>query len=474
MSRLIIFLVFSSILLMPKISLATYNDISGSYSGTININDLDSVSSSTTCPTKGPASGTLTLTLVGNDTGVITGGSGEFVNSSHGNTDSFIVIGGGNDNHNFSISIDVGGDPGTLSGTFTENSITILGGFVDANDCDTVILNGDLDRTTVNEPGVTSEETPSSTVTDAVLFNTLVQTTVTGISNHISAALSNFISSFSPRFGNNSFKLDGSLGVNAGDGVTIPYGIWGNYSFTDFENDLSSTAIDGSSHSFLGGVDFRIWEKTVVGVAFGFDKSDIDTGFNSGNQNTDTITIAPYFGTVLDDTLSFDFSIGYSNVSYDQFRTAGITQVTSAPTADRWFGSFNMNAIKFVDNWILSGRVGSVYAKSTIKGYTESNGSTVATSRTKVSSVSIGGEAAYILKNWEPFVNVAYQYDYQLKEVVVATGPQPSNDKDDVLFATGVRYFQESGITGNLEYSKRLGRDNFDEDRISLTLRIDY
>ena len=52
--------------------------------------------------------------------------------------------------------------------------------------------------------------------------------------------------------------------------------------------------------------------------------------------------------------------------------------------------------------------------------------------------------------------------------------PQPSNDDDDLLFTAGVRYFESSGISGNLEYSKRFLRDDFDEDRISLTVRIDY
>ena len=474
MTRQLITIVASIFFLVSNLSYAaTYNNISGTYSGTISITDLDSFSPPNTCPDKGNFTGSLTLNLVGDDHGNITSGSGQFINNSTGITDPFTVLSGFNDNTAFSIIIDVSGDSGTLGGSFSSTAITNVGGFVDGDPCDTTINSGTLTRTDGGTT-VASENTPSSTITDALLFNTLIQSTVTGISSHISAALSSFISSFSPRFGQNRFQLDGSLGVNAGDGVTIPYGIWGNYSFTDFENDLSSTAIDGSSHSFLGGIDFRVWDTAIIGVALGFDNSDIDTGFNDGNQNTDTITIAPYFGAMLDDILSVDFSIGYSNASYDQFRTAGTTRVTSSPTADRWFGSFNLNAIKFIDNWILSGRVGSVYASSVIKGYTESNGITVAKNRSKVSSVSIAGETAYSMKEWEPFLNIAYQYDYQLQEVVAASGPQPTNDKDDILLTTGVRYFEKSGISGNLEYSKRLGRDNFDEDRVSLTLRIDY
>ncbi len=83
-------------------------------------------------------------------------------------------------------------------------------------------------------------------------------------------------------------------------------------------------------------------------------------------------------------------------------------------------------------------------------------------------------QQAYSYKSFEPFVNLAYQYDFELTELSVTTGPQPSNDRDDVLMRVGVRYFDNNGISGNLEYSKRFDRDDFDEDRISFTVRADF
>jgi autotransporter-like protein len=461
------------ILLLPKVSYATFNNISGTYTG--NITGTDFNGSPGPCPTHNQSfSGTLTLTLIGDDQGNITGGSGQYIDNTSGEVGVISAVSGANnDTTILALGFIVDGiDTGTLTGTFNANSITISGGIV-ASDCNTTISNSTLLKSG-GSTTVVGASTPSSTVTDAVLFNSLIQNTVFGISGHVSRAMSGFISSFSPRFGENNFEVGGMTGLNAGDGQGIPYGIWGNYSYTDFENDFSATAIDGVSHGFLGGIDFRVGESTILGIALGYDNSDIDTGFNGGNQITDTVTIAPYFGSILNDTLSVDFSIGYSNVGYDQFRTDGTTRITSSPVADRWFGALNLNAIKFVDNWIISGRVGSVYASSTIHSYTESNSLVVAESHTRLSSISIGSEIAYSLKEWEPFLNLAYQYDYQLKKVATASGPQPANDTDDILLSTGVRYFEKSGITGNLEYSKRLLREDFSEDRLSLTVRIDY
>jgi hypothetical protein len=323
---------------------------------------------------------------------------------------------------------------------------------------------------------ITPVITPGSTVTDAILLNIQMQDTVRGISSHTGDALHGIRSSFKPRITDNQFKIGGATGLNAGDGTTTPYGVWGSYSYSDYDNDLSSTAFDGDTHSFLGGIDFGFWENTVMGVAFGYDNGDIDTTFNGGQQDFDTYTIAPYFGALLTDTLSLDFNIGYSYVDYDQFRTlpGTTTRVSSSPDADRWFGALNLNGITYRNNWILGGRIGALFGKSVIDSYTESNGTVVAESRTKVGTGVIAGDVAYSYKNYEPFVNLSYQYDFKLRELSVTTGPQPENDRDDILVSAGVRYYNDNGISGNLEYTKRFERDNFDEDRISLTIRGDF
>ncbi|MBL1141224.1 MAG: autotransporter outer membrane beta-barrel domain-containing protein [Proteobacteria bacterium] len=458
--------VFYILLLSLLSGKAFATDISGTYSGTINITRSSCVNPAD----DGNDIATLTLTLsgqsngnfIGNGTGVDSMGTAAF-DIKNGTTS------GSSFNFNFDVS-DIGGPPdgsGTASGTFSTSYLNISGGGSD--DC-IFTFSGMLNKTTAT----LTEATASSSVTDAVLFNTQIQSTINDISGRIGAALNSLRASFTPRFGDNQFKLEGMTGLNAGDESTIPYGIWGNYSYTDYENDLSTTAFDGTSHSFMGGIDFGVLDNAVIGLALGFENSDIDTTFNNGNQNTDSFTIAPYFGAILDDVLSVDFNLGYSRVEYDQFRTFGTTRITSSPQADRWFSALNLNAIKFIDRWVISGRVGTLFASSVVDSFTESNGVVVAENRTKVGTMSIAGEVAHGFNNYEPFLNLAYNYDFALEDISTANNPQPENDKDDLLLTTGVRFFEKSGITGNLEYSKRLLRDDFDEDRLSLTVRIDY
>ncbi len=446
-------------------------NISGTYSGTISGND-----SSCTIPAdNGPLSGTLTVTFVGDDLGNISGGSGTFLNTD-GTTDTLSNFSGFNTDTSIDFAFTTSDGSFTsspFSGTISGSSLIISSGQVAGgpDGCVSNISGGTLTKKSGST--VASKNTPSSSVTDAILFNTQLSGFMSGLSSHIGAAMSGFFS-FSPKFSDNHFEIGGMTGLNAGDDTQIPYGVWGNYSYTDYENDLSTTAFKGASHSFLGGIDFRLWESAILGIAVGYDNSDIDTTFNGGNQNTNSYTFAPYFGAVLNDTLSVDFNMGYTNVQYDQYRTATTTRVTSAPRADRWFGAFNLNGIKFIDNWILGARIGTLYATSVIDGYTESDGTVVGDARSKVGTASVAGNIAYGYKNFEPFLNLSYQYDFALQDISSASNPQPTNDKDDILLSTGIRYFEESGLSGNLEYSKRLLRDNFNEDRISLTVRIDY
>jgi hypothetical protein len=314
----------------------------------------------------------------------------------------------------------------------------------------------------------------STAITNVAVLRVAVTQTANLIGSRISSALKGM--SRGLQVSHNGISYEKNTGLAAGDGV-IPYGAWVSYSYSDFDNDLSSTAFDGNNHTVLGGIDFAPWESTILGIAVGYEDSDIDTTFNLGELETDGYTIAPYFGALLTDTWSVNFSFGYSDLEYDQFRTDPTTggRVTSSPDADRWFGMFNLNGVTTYGNWILGGRVGTLWAKSEVDAFVESDTTAVAEARSKLGTLSIGGDAAYSFGEFEPFVSATYEYDYSMTEITVATGPQPDNDRDDVLFAAGVRYFgANNGISGNLNWTRRLGRSDFDEDIFTASIRVDF
>jgi outer membrane autotransporter protein len=177
----------------------------------------------------------------------------------------------------------------------------------------------------------------------------------------------------------------------------------------------------------------------------------------------------------LNDTFSVDFSVGYSDISIDQFRTLGTTRITSSVDAERWFVAGNLNAGRQIDNWYLSARAGLLYAKESQDGFTESNG-TISSARTfQIGQFRAGGDVSYSWDSFEPFANLTYEYDYSRDDIIVAAGiPQPANDNDDFLVGAGLRWFGESGVSASFEWNSVLGREDFSDDTFSLLLRGDF
>lgn len=254
-----------------------------------------------------------------------------------------------------------------------------------------------------------------------------------------------------------------------------PIGVWAGYSRTSTEDDFATTAFTDTRHDFLLGVDTSFdGGNTLVGVAFGLQTGDTTTKFNGGSQNLTAITIAPYVGMLLTDWLSFDATVGYSDVQIDQSRTAAGTgaTITSDVESMRFFGAINLAATYRMDNLLLTGLGGMTWATQRDDSFRESGGLLVAKSSSDVGRFLFGGEAAYSHGAWEPYVRALVEYDFTKTRVNFAPGvAAPKNDDLDVLAGFGLRYFGDNGVSGSVEYSTLFGRSNLDEDTISANVR---
>ncbi len=338
--------------------------------------------------------------------------------------------------------------------------------------CNPVLLSGTLSKTSADlviNPTVTNSATITNTQTLVIQ--------VQGISSDVGGRIDNVLrgNAIGHNLDRYGFMVGGQAdGLNAGDELMKGFGAWASFSHSEFENDLSSLAFDGDRNTFLFGIDLSPSPGLVVGLAAGYEFSDIDTKVNLGNIETDGFSVIPYFGYLINDTFSVSGSGGYSFIDADQFRTAAGTRITSDAQSDRYFGTVNLDGLWFRGNWIFGSNIGLLWANNEQEAFTESNGTLVAEQDTKLRQWSLGGNVAYTYGNFEPFISAVYSRDFVFTEILVTTGPQPSNDRDDILFGAGVRYYSDKGISGNLEYNKRLDRDDFDEDMINLSVRVEY
>ncbi len=365
---------------------------------------------------------------------------------------------------------------GGFAGTFTGSSLIIPSG------AGSLVINGTSPLKIYDVGGtlgfssseiINAENASGTTLKSAGTIRTEIHSIVSPVNNHLKKTLLGKANNgFKPEA--SGFMFEAESGINAGDLTLGNLGAWLNYNYTSSENDFSRTAFESDSHLIVGGVDYSPVEGRVYGLAFSYESSEADTIYNSGNLTTDGITFVPYLGLLINDNWSFDASLGFSWLSNDQYRTSSGTRITSAPDSRRMFFSSNLNGITFYDNWILGGRAGVLFAENETEEFLESDGTFVANRETMLGEVVLGGDIAYSFGEFEPFISLLYEYDFIFDEIVLTSGLQPANDRDDILFSGGFRYFGETGFTANLEYSKRLLRDEFEEDSFNLTVRYDW
>jgi len=258
---------------------------------------------------------------------------------------------------------------------------------------------------------------------------------------------------------------------------------WASYTKTMTDNTKFFTETDGNLDSTLVGFDASPMENMIVGIAVGYENNDIDTKFNAGHQTVKGFTIAPYIGYLFHPNFSVDASAGYSNIDIDQFRrdATGTFIINGNTDSDRWFVAGNLNAFTRVNDFAFAGRVGIIYAEDDIDSVVEVGevagiGEFTSPSTTiEFGQFQVGGEVAYSVTAIEPYASVLYEHDFEFEKVKFDSGlPHLPQDRSDVRFGLGARYFSDYGFSANLEWSIITGREGIDSHTLGLTGRLDF
>jgi len=356
----------------------------------------------------------------------------------------------------------------------------------------------DFNNDGVITPGVETvdtEDTPSNVTANT---QTLRQTTSTNLAN-----ISRGISRLAPAGGGGggigggapgaggvpgpqTGVLRDSTGMSAGGGEG-KIGVWINGSWSDVENDLASTALDGDVYSVFGGADYQVMDRFFAGVSLGFEDSDIDTLFNQGNIEADGFTVAPYLLYVINRWFTFDVSGGYSWLDYDQSRFFDENPLDATPgrrlngefDSDRWFAAANLTGYYSIRNWNLSGTVGYLYTVEDQDDLVEDDprGGTIVTEGQKIrlGQLNVGTTIGYSLGNIEPFVTATYQNDFVRNNVAVGPGDLvPANDDDGFILGGGVRFNLGDRISGSIEATTLEGREDESATTVNGTIRVRF
>lgn len=259
---------------------------------------------------------------------------------------------------------------------------------------------------------------------------------------------------------------------------------WVNFSSTDIEEDVVATRYKGELRTYMVGADYQYDDKLLAGVVLGLDRGEINTQFNGGTVNTNTNIVSTYGSYRFDDMFSVDGIIGYGRGDIEQVRFAGVTAINSDTTYDRFFGQVTGNAVTTVpevENAVLAGQLGLLYAIERVDDFVEDNGNNVTGKTNPLTQAQIGLRAGYsffdIADNWvvHPYGQARYLMDLQSNTIDVGVGQtaHPNDDKE-VQLALGVDFFAGADLSGNFEYSRSFGRRDFTSDVFSLNLRLKF
>ncbi len=278
-----------------------------------------------------------------------------------------------------------------------------------------------------------------------------------------------------------------STGMAAGNGGSN-VGVWVSGSWTAVEDDNTDTAFEGDVYSIMVGMDVKATADTVLGVALGYENTDIDTQYNGtattdGNLDGDGYTIAPYIGVKLGPNAHADLMVGYSNIDYDTLRYDPNTgnSITGSTDADRYFvnasvgGSHNFAG----SNWRLRGKTGVFYASEEKDAFTEteSTGATIAavSEDNDFGQITVDAKLGYAYEQVEPYVLVGVEFDFSKDEGPVAAGQTSSMDDDfGAKFGGGLDLRLGPNVTGGIEAYTVEFRDDYNEYTVTGGLRVNF
>lgn len=253
--------------------------------------------------------------------------------------------------------------------------------------------------------------------------------------------------------------------------------VWTAGSYTRVDKADRGGEYDGSVVNAVVGYDRRVTDRLIAGVATGYEKVDIETHYNNGTVEGDSVTVAPYLGYALTDWLSVDLSLGRTWIGYDFTRNYG--GVTGSTDAARWFGAANLTATQRFGDFRAIGGLGYLRLYEDQDSYRESDGTSVPESDINFGQAraTVGGayDIATGFGRVSPNAFARLEYDLpQARSVSLGNGLISTNDRTGMVFGLGLDLAVGDDLTVNLSGSTTQFRENTDAASVAATVRYRF
>ncbi|HKR36561.1 MAG TPA: autotransporter domain-containing protein [Steroidobacteraceae bacterium] len=178
------------------------------------------------------------------------------------------------------------------------------------------------------------------------------------------------------------FLGGGASADEPGGLLSDKWGLWvrGNFSFGDKDASAASPAFDADQWAFVGGLDYRVSDKAVLGAALSYGSSSVDFAADDGALDTDSFALSLYGSAYAAKNFYFDGIVNIANSSFDAERNITYVDGMGLVSADAqgdtdgmtWSGGLSAGYDFLAGGLTISPNLGFFYIDTTIDGFTES------------------------------------------------------------------------------------------------------
>ena len=264
----------------------------------------------------------------------------------------------------------------------------------------------------------------------------------------------------------------GRQGMAAGYNES-PWGVWANFTWSGIEDTTAVAGQDGNVVIGVAGADYLVSEGFIVGGAISVGGASFDSTVAQFDTDEMGIGITPYLAYQISDLITLDAMIGYNFAVGESTRAETITGHYGI---HRYFVGSNLSYFQAWDRFSVLASGGVIWGQSFENAYGESDGTQVSSRQVDLGSFSILAQPAYLIDLdaragffLEPYVLAEYSYDFVISKIA-----GHNNDRDAFRLGLGFNIFDGQHISGNLEASSTIGREDQRTVSVLGTLRYSF
>ena len=227
--------------------------------------------------------------------------------------------------------------------------------------------------------------------------------------------------------------------------------------------------------SGVAGVDYRALPWLLVGVAGGYEGTNINTFFNSGQQWSSGAVVFLYGAVRLAPSWSLTAQVGHGWISY--WETHG--GVNGNFGGDRWFGC-GQHQHRPEHRQVAAHRIARLFLLHLYQlAFTETNGNAIPSSTPYLGQIRVKGQAGYeFTTDWGTIMplqrGLEFDVAYSDAPIISSAGQRASNSIFGTTFSAGVKTRIGDRSSFILEGTTTQFRQYFEAYGINGSFRINF